>query len=547
LKKILRWTPELLIAAVAAALRLPGLGRAPLSESEARIWLFTTASWEHLRTIFLLHAERHSGTLFPYLAFLKLWSGWGGGEAWMRLPSLIAGIAAIVFAYLFASRIFGRAAGCVAALLLSVSSYHVMASRTAGATAIGVFLFTAVLYLFYRVYEGENRGWIAAALAVFAILGVNFGFHTALLILPMNILYLGFGRNRVRGLWWWIPLNIILIAAAAYWGPRWFATFFNPAPNFKVNEIFPSDVMQNETLFMLRPRMMIVEKYIEIIFALGGMYFFNSLANGWSFLGMLLVPVAYHYFPLIGFREYEDGYRPRLFAFITAGTLLGAAGLLSMTAAPIWETTIPASVVFFALMGNGASRFCGWRARALLALMVLCSIFGFVPMQRNDERARPDWRAVAAEAAADPSGAPIAFIDGTMSPPLLYYGRDIGNRIVSLMPNIDMALAGKKKYRQEQVLPLLKYRIDPYPPDGIADLFVGGSDVWIVRKGTGVPESPRWTKEYIIWLQSYASLVNEKEITPRLTVRGGRTVIPEDDAVLLGKWRLNSDLHFVPK
>lgn len=572
MNRIFRWMPEVLIAALAVALRAPGLGRAPLSVTEARVWLFTADNWQHLWRLFQIQADRDTGSLFTYIAALKFWSGFGSGEAWLRLPSLLAGLAALVFVYLFARQIFGRAAGCVAALMMAVSPYHIMTCRMAGANAIGFLFFVIVLYLFARVFEGENRGWTALSFAVAAIAGVNYGFHTALLILPMNVLYLGFGRERVRGLWWWIPLNAALIGSVMYWLPRWSATFFIPSSNFAVNEIFPKEIMANDTFLMLRTRMILVEKYIQIIYGLGGAYFYQRLADGWSVLGAVLLPVVYHYLPFIGLREYEGGYRPRVFGFIMIALLIAAAAGLSLTTLPLWETLLPCSVVFYALAANGAVRFSGWRAKTLLALMFFCVVFGFVRSERLEERSRPDWRRAASEIAADPSGAPAAFLDGSISPPLFYYGQNIRNRIFALTPNIDMKPIGNGLYCQDEVLPVLKFTVDPYPPDGIAKLFIpGGSalpggmifvqpvqppEVWVIRVGAEYPENPRWAREYAIWLNGYAVKIKEESITPAIRIGSkrkrsvpgdDRLLVPEEDRIFLQKWALKEGFQFVPE
>jgi len=102
---------------------------------------------------------------------------------------------------------------------------------------------------------------------------------------------------------------------------------------------------------------------------------------------------------------------------------------------------------------------------------------------------------------------------------------------------------------------VMKYVIDPYPANGLARLFLTSSpetggvrtrEVWVIRKGIGVPEKPKWTKEYVIWLQGHAEPALEKEITPGLKTRGGRAVVPEEERVRLEKWRLKPGLIFVP-
>jgi hypothetical protein len=54
--------------------------------------------------------------------------------------------------------------------------------------------------------------------------------------------------------------------------------------------------------------------------------------------------------------------------------------------------------------------------------------------------------------------------------------------------------------------------VDIGPPDGLAELFRIHPRIWIIRKGAGLPETPRWAREYAIWLQKFAVLVREKRL-----------------------------------
>jgi len=514
MNRIKGWLPELGLMAVAAMLSAPGLGSAPFSFGEARIHLFATDSWSHLARLFSIGADMHIGTFFPYVFLMKLWSGAGDTEFVMRLPSLAAGLASTVVVYFFVRRLFGRWAALIAALMFTIAPYHIMASRTLGANSIGVFLFVLGLYFFHRIYEGERGAWVVAGFAVVMLGGVNFGFYSALLLVPMNVLFIGFGKERVKSLWWWVPLNLILFACAVYWSRRWSASFFVPQSAWAAVETPPIyGFVPDESFVFLKLRLMFLEKYVGFLYTLGGLYMGKAFANGWSVMGCILIPIAYHYFPFLGFREYEDGYRARVFVFIVLVLIIGMAAWASLTAAPLWELLLPASVLFYAAAGNGAARFAGWRSRAMLAVMLLSVIFGFIPMQRADERGRPDWRAAASLFEASPSDTrPIVFIDGSVSLPFLYYGRRFQSRVVSLSPDFDMKIMGPDRYRQEEVMREMKLTIDPHAPDGIALLFANSPELWVIRKGEKLPEAPQWAREYAIWIQKYAALIQDAPI-----------------------------------
>ncbi len=58
----------------------------------------------------------------------------------------------------------------------------------------------------------------------------------------------------------------------------------------------------------------------------------------------------------------------------------------------------------------------------------------------------------------------------------------------------------------------MKLTIDPHAPDGIAALFNRSPELWVIRKGEKLPESPRWAREYAIWIQKYAALIQDTPI-----------------------------------
>jgi len=506
-----KYWAELLVAILAILLRAPGPGVPLLSGREARVWMFTRDGWGHLWELMLLKADMHTGSFFPYVWFMKLWSGGGDSELWLRMPSLLAGLLTILLVYALVKRVFGRPAAVIAALLLAVMPYHVMVSRAAIATSIGLLFFTLGLYLFWRVFEGENNGWVAAAFSIVMLAGVNFGFHAAFLVLPANILFFGFAKNRVRALWWWIPLNIVLLASAAFWAKHWMPAFFMPGVIDPENPLY--NTIPSEQLVNLNLRLLFIGKYVHLIFVLGGVYIGERLLNGWSVIGGVLAIVIYHYLPFAGFREYEDGYRPRVFMFFVAGTSLAMALLFCFTsvgASESWQVILPAAVPFYAVAANGIVRFTGWRARAVFAVLVLCVIFGFVPAMKQSELAKPDWNSVTEYMRN--SDSPLAFTDSSMSPPMYYYGRGMESRIYSMTNNFDMELIGGKRYRQDELKDILHVTIDDHPPDGLIRLFEKTGRLIVIRRGKDVPEKPRWAKEYAIWLNKFPLVLAEKEI-----------------------------------
>lgn len=513
-KKTAKWLPEVFVLALAAAMRLPGLGGPPLTVSETRIWMFARDSWAHAFKLFGLEADYHTGTAIPYVWLTKLWMSFAGdSEAALRALSTAAGLVTVVVFYFLAKRLFGRHAAVAAAALFSVYPYHIAASRTVGPDAIGLLFCVLALLLFHRIYEGSRGKATVAGFAAVMLIGVNFSFHTVLLLIPLNILFFGFAKDMKKSLWWWIPLNLLLIGSVVLWEPRWAATFFSRPSLWVAAEDRPIySFLPNEDIVGLKSKVIFISKYYVFVFTLGGFYFCREwLVNGWSALGWLTVAVACHYFPYLGFREYEDGYRSRVFAFIMLASVIGAAVILSFTVVPVWTVLLPAAPLLAAVMANGVIRFSRWRGKTLMALLFLCTALGFVPMQRQEENARPDWRSAATHLSAAPGGETIVLTDGGASTlPIFYYMRGQEKRIVNFMPDIDLETIGRgakteDKYRQAEVLPVIHGTVDARPPDGFAHLFFANDRLWVIQRGSGLPEEPRWAREYAIWAGKFTN------------------------------------------
>nr|WP_245217156.1 glycosyltransferase family 39 protein [Neoroseomonas nitratireducens] len=99
-----------------------------------------------------------------YFAALHLWVNVAGeAEVALRLPSALAGIAAVAATMLLATRCFGPRAGIWAGLVIAVAAWHVMQSRDARAYAFLVLFFALALLAARRLAEVAPRQRIRAA------------------------------------------------------------------------------------------------------------------------------------------------------------------------------------------------------------------------------------------------------------------------------------------------------------------------------------------------------------------------------------------------
>lgn len=108
----------------------------------------------------------------------------------LRFVSVLAFIALLPLAFLFAKRIFGRAAGLLAAVGLALSAWQLEIGRLALYFLPVQVFYIAGLYAFYRGYFEEDRRWKRAAFVLFLLiphvhqlgLGVVFAYPAFLLL-----------------------------------------------------------------------------------------------------------------------------------------------------------------------------------------------------------------------------------------------------------------------------------------------------------------------------------------------------------------------------
>jgi dolichyl-phosphate-mannose-protein mannosyltransferase len=158
----------LLVAIVlaAVAVRIPGMGDA-LSDDEGYSWLVASAPDPGA---FLDRLAAYENT--PPLFYLLLTPLPLDDEVWLRLPSLVAGVASVPVLYAIVRPLLGTPAALLAALALAVAPYHVSFSDHArGFVLAGLGLLLA-LWAAARLAQGGRRRWwwlyaVGAALALY--------------------------------------------------------------------------------------------------------------------------------------------------------------------------------------------------------------------------------------------------------------------------------------------------------------------------------------------------------------------------------------------
>jgi 4-amino-4-deoxy-L-arabinose transferase-like glycosyltransferase len=155
------------ILALGAILRLEGLGRESFWHDES--WSWALARGDAGR---LLHHLRHHDAHPPlYYLLAAAAKPLGSSEAAIRLVSALAGIASIPLLFRLGSRLYGGAAGALAALLLALSPAHVAFSQEARCYSLLLLLTLGSLNLLFDLRDGPHRGkWAAFAALSAAIM-----------------------------------------------------------------------------------------------------------------------------------------------------------------------------------------------------------------------------------------------------------------------------------------------------------------------------------------------------------------------------------------
>ena len=168
------WTSWVALAAILAVggwLRVADLGEVSLSHIESYTPGIeypagmsdppTRSTFEH-NWVWALN-DVH-GPLW-YVAMLPYTRAFGTGIETMRLPAALAGVGAVVFAFLFGRRFGGEATGLTTAGMLALSGHHVFWSRQARFYGPACLIAIASCWALTRAAEGR-RGSLAAFIAL---------------------------------------------------------------------------------------------------------------------------------------------------------------------------------------------------------------------------------------------------------------------------------------------------------------------------------------------------------------------------------------------
>ncbi|HYM10604.1 MAG TPA: glycosyltransferase family 39 protein, partial [Bryobacterales bacterium] len=126
----------------------------------------------------------------------------GHSEFWLRLPSVLFGLAAIGVLMLCVRRVFGARGAWYAGALFALNSRAILHSQDARMYALALFLAALSTYALIRVVEGAGRLWLAAYATSACLQGYNHIVYTSVLAGQIAVVVglLLFSRERSRSL-----------------------------------------------------------------------------------------------------------------------------------------------------------------------------------------------------------------------------------------------------------------------------------------------------------------------------------------------------------
>lgn len=181
------------LCATGAALRLGIVGQSFLADELATYWEISGRSLGDL--LDTIHSDAE---ISPPISFMLSWAGLkvSAEPEWVRVFSLLAGIATIPVLYLIGQRVSGRAMGLTAAGLGTFAPFMVFYSTEARGYAVMMLLVAlTTLFMLVAVEDGRRRWWVAYGAATCA---AAYTHYTCVFVLAFQLLWLMWAHPPAR-------------------------------------------------------------------------------------------------------------------------------------------------------------------------------------------------------------------------------------------------------------------------------------------------------------------------------------------------------------
>ena len=171
-------------------LTLPRFNQSLWSDEASSVWFSRQPITALLTTLCDPHPP-------GYYLFLKFWSVFGTSEAWLRLPSLIAGLGTLIFTYRLGKDRLGIAGANLAVWLLALQPLHSWYAGEVRMYAMVEALGVLTVWLGWRLMAAptpRRRDWWAYVAA--AALTVWLDYSAILPVIVIQLIWLATGRPR---------------------------------------------------------------------------------------------------------------------------------------------------------------------------------------------------------------------------------------------------------------------------------------------------------------------------------------------------------------
>jgi len=138
------------------------------------------------------------------------------GDAWLRVPSALAGAASVYYLYRWADLWLGKPVARIAAVMLAVHPLHVHYSQEVRAYGFLVFFVTFSGYYFQKLLQRESKK-SAAAYAVGTALAALSNFSAAFIYAVQSVLYLVRRAFTPRRLLRWVLVSLAILVLISPW------------------------------------------------------------------------------------------------------------------------------------------------------------------------------------------------------------------------------------------------------------------------------------------------------------------------------------------
>jgi uncharacterized membrane protein len=475
-----------MIVALAAVIRLATLGAQSFWLDEG-VSYFTAMRPLPSLLDFVAREDIHPPL---YYLLLHVWAVFGTGEAWLRLPSALAGIASVWLLGLLGRWLFDARTGLAAAAVLAVSPLHVWYSQEARMYALLALLALAQVACLWRALAADGRSrwwwagvglcgaamlytstsalWMLAALNLFLLLRLVVTRHwrallpwllsqalTVALFLPwLPALRAQIIASRAQGSWIAPPTIGSVINFFGDVNSRNLTLWTQSALQSGLNGLLQS-LATNPLQTLLAPVNLLV---VAAVLATGAILTLRRRTAGYGLLWCwLLVPVG------LAFLLSQQYYRPPLLLAV-----LGEAQSVFTV-----KNLIVAALPFYLLVGHVVTR--GPRLLMAAGLLLLLGLNLGSYMLEGQLRAKEDWRGVVAELSGQIRPADVViFSPGYLESPFAYYLERTGTT------------ATRRGFPRDDVTLLDPVRYWPTPQAAVA----GAERVWLIETRGHAPVSP---------------------------------------------------------